>query len=432
MSRRASKTRFLTGFRKRLLYARVALHVVGRAALDVLRGRMAPWTAVRYLRRARLFLRAVRHSKVAVRGGRYKLHLYIPAYPTPAFWHALEKLRRPDPGPVTVVLSMTRACTYRCPHCYQARDRGKDLPMETLVKSAKAMQDAGVSLFDIEGGEPLLRADRMADLAAALDERAEIWMNTTGAKLTGEKLDRLMAAGLAGVMVSIHSPDARVHDAFTRVPGSFDVACEALEEFGRRGAFTVVNCCPTPETVRDGGVERILDLAARYDCDFVQIIHGKQAGGWLGETDDVYGGEDLIGRLRRLHVERNRTPGSPSVSAQVFEEQAELFGCTAGAVDRFYVGADGEVQPCEFLNLSFGNVAEEDFETILARMRGHFARPRSDWLCVTQAGAIGALIEKKGLTRTPVPWEHARELVENWDRGEETPLYRKLGIYEEP
>ena len=100
-------------------------------------------------------------------------------------------------------------------------------------------------------------------------------------------------------------------------------------------------------------------------------------------------------------------------------------------MDRFYVGADGEVQPCEFLNISFGNVAEEGFPKILERMRRHFATPRTDWLCVTQAEAIDGIIRDKALTRTPVPWEHTRELVEGWDRGEQTPLYRKLGLYRE-
>jgi len=256
-------------------------------------------------------------------------------------------------------------------------------------------------------------------------------MNTTGAKLTDEKADRLMAAGLAGVMVSIHSPDPATHDAFTGVPDSFDTACDALVEFGRRGAFTVVNCCPTPETVENGGVEEVLDLARRLDCDFVQIIHGKPAGGWIDERGEIYGEGEMIDGLRALHLSANATRGGPSVSAQVFEEQAGLYGCTAGAVDRFYLGADGEVQPCEFLNISFGNVAEEGFATILSRMRRHFATPRTDWLCVTQADAIRRIIEEKRLTRTPIPWEHTKELVSSWDRGDETPLYRKLGIYRE-
>ena len=71
--------RFLHGFRQRMLHARVALHVAGRAFLDVLTLRMAPWRLPVYLRRASLFLRTLRHGKVAVRNGRYKLHLYFPA-----------------------------------------------------------------------------------------------------------------------------------------------------------------------------------------------------------------------------------------------------------------------------------------------------------------------------------------------------------------
>src|SRR5210317_1701219 len=111
----ASDHRFRSGLPMRMLHARVALHVVGRALLETLTLRMAPWRLPGYLRRAWHFLRTLRHGKTAIRGGRCKLHLYFPAYPTPAFWHALEKLRRPDPGPITVVLSMTRACTYKCP-----------------------------------------------------------------------------------------------------------------------------------------------------------------------------------------------------------------------------------------------------------------------------------------------------------------------------
>ena len=52
------------------------------------------------------------------------------------------------------------------------------------------------------------------------------------------------------------------------------------------------------------------------------------------------------------------------------------------------MGADGEVQPCEFLNVSFGNVRDEPFETILRRMREHLHTPSTDWLCCTQAETI--------------------------------------------
>lgn len=423
---------FLVGRRKALLHGWVALHVAFHFAGEALRGRMPLRSYPRFLRRALLFLGAVRHNKVVARSGRYKLQLYMPAYPSPAFFHALEKLYRPEPGPVSVVLSMTRACTYRCPHCYQRHDRGIDLELPLLIRTVEAMQALGVSLFDIEGGEPLLRRDRLVALLRAIDDRSEIWINTTGATLDRPYAAELRAAGLCGVMVSLHSPDPAGHDAFTGVPGSFATACEALRLFAGEGIFTAINCCPDPSLIDDGGLERLFDLARDLGCAFVQVIHGKSAGGWLGRPGEAGEASARTAKLRALHLEYNTARARrwhPCIAAQVFDERRELFGCTAGGVERFYLGADGEVQPCEFLNVSFGNVREEEFATIFARMRDHFPRPGTDWLCCTQAESIAAAMRRHGLTRTPLPWAVTREIIDGWRRGEATPLYEKLGIY---
>ena len=422
----------LIGWRKRLLHARVALHVVVHFAAEVLRGRMPPAVYPRFLRRALLFLNTVRDNKVVRRGRLYKLQLYIPAYPSRAFFYTLEKLYRPAPGPVSVVFSMTRACDYHCPHCYQRLDRGKDLELPLLIDIAREMQALGVSFFDIEGGEPLLCADRLIELLRAIDDRAEIWVNTTGAHLTDTLAADLRRAGLAGVMVSVHSPDPVQHDAFTGVPGSFTVACRALRLFAENGVFTAINCCPGPELVAAGGLERIFDLARDLGCAFVQVIHGKSAGGWLGQPAEAQAAPEMIAKLRSLHLAyntRREHRHHPCIAAQVFDEREDLFGCTAGGVDRFYVGADGEVQPCEFLNVSFGNVRAEPFRVIFARMRSYFRRPGTDWLCCTQAESIAAILRERGLARTPIPWEVTREIIGGWKKGSETLLYRKLGIY---
>jgi len=427
MKANTHRQRFLTGPRKCLIYCVIIVHVVLYCAREVLRGRIRWWRYPVVLRRAWLFLIVLRHHKLVKRGWVYKLHLYVPAYPTRAFFHTLEKFFVAEPGPATVVLAMNRACGYRCPHCYQKLDRGTDLPMEVLTTAAGAMQEAGVSMFDIEGGEPLLKVDRLVELMSSLDRRAEIWVNTTGAELTDEKVRRMVEAGLFGVMVSLHSPTADVHDEFTGVAGSFDVACEAIRRFGEHGILTAVNCCSTGEAVLSGDIDKLIALACELGCSFVQLIHPKSAGGWLGRDQAPDIAPEVIDAVRTMHRHYNsggRFHRFPSVSAQVFEESPKMFGCTAGGVDRFYMGADGEVQPCEFLNVSVGNVRNEPFGVILRRMRSLFPSPCSDWLCCTQAEAIDDIIATHKLERTPIPWEITREFIGNWQRGPDAALQK--------
>ncbi|MBR0519562.1 SPASM domain-containing protein, partial [bacterium] len=119
----------------------------------------------------------------------------------------------------------------------------------------------------------------------------------------------------------------------------------------------------------------------------------------------------------------------PALMAQVEEEQSNKFGCTAGGIERFYIGASGEVQPCEFLNISFGNIKDEEFDVIFKRMREYFKVPCEKWLCTTQAKYINELILKYNLTQTPVPYEYTKELLEKWNRGKPTKLWEKMGLY---
>jgi hypothetical protein len=74
-------------------------------------------------------------------------------------------------------------------------------------------------------------------------------------------------------------------------------------------------------------------------------------------------------------------------------------------------------------------VKEEPFHVIFKRMRSFFNIPCSDWLCCTQADPIQQLFIKYDVKQTPLPWKITQELVEHWDRGTPTPVYKKLGIY---
>jgi MoaA/NifB/PqqE/SkfB family radical SAM enzyme len=420
-----------TGAAKALLYGRIALHVAARYGTRPRVFRWNPFRYVVFLRRALLLLLAFRHDKPVRTSMGWKVHLYVPAFPSAAFFHTIEaKLLMRPPGPSTVVYSMTKACQYRCPHCYQRKDKGSDVEQDQLCAIARRLQDMGVAFFNIEGGEPFMRFDRLLHLVRALDSRSEIWINTTGDGATPERLKELKESGTAGLIVSIHSPRAAEHDAFCKVPGAFETACRCVRQAREAGLAVAFNSVLSQEGLKKGQLRELMVLADELGCHFVQLIHPKPSGGWLGRDDDMQRSELILNTIREAHLHYNSgaSPYTTALAAQAFEEQSGVLGCTAGAIDRLYVNANGELQPCEFLNISFGNLTKEPFEEVYGRMRAAFPDARTDWLCCTQAPEIHRVFLESGGKHTPLPWERTRELVEGWDRGAQTPMYRKLGI----
>jgi len=244
---------FLTDLGKVCMYLRIILQIPCYYAARP-RFFSSPAAYVGFLWRAMRLLLVFRHNKVVRVFNGYKLHLYLPAYPSRAFFYAIEsKLLRTPPGASTIVFSMTKACSYRCQHCYQRSDTAADLNEDLMIRTAIAVRDSGVAVFDIEGGEPFLRFPRLLKLVQALDDRCEVWVNTTGAGIKPGMMDELKKAGMFGLMVSVHSPDREEHDAFTGVPGSFDTACEIIRTCRKMNLVAAFNSVLPEEKMRHGG-----------------------------------------------------------------------------------------------------------------------------------------------------------------------------------
>lgn len=430
---KANNIGFITSYRRHLFDLYVSFYLFIKYSVVLISRKISFRQYVIFFRRLIIFNKRLKHNKVVKINKQYKIHFWLPVFPSKPFFQAVEKflIINGDPPPVSVVLSMTKACTYKCPHCYQKKDTGKDLPREELIKMIKEMQDIGIAFIDIEGGEPLLRFDRLLELVRNIDERSEIWVNTTGYRLTEDRARKLKEAGVFGVMISLHHWSKEKHDEFTGVKGSFDIACSAMKIFQRAGIVTVINCCPSSELIEEGGIEKMMDLAKEQGCSLIELIHEKPAGGWMGRKASM--GKDILKKLYNYHLLYNTDPkykDYPSLSVQVYESSKENFGCTAGGIERFYVNAYGEVQPCEFLNVSFGNVEEEGFLPVFRRMREYFKTPGTNWLCCTECQSIEKIIKEKKIKTTPLDKKITISLVRDWDRGEKTPLYREMKLYE--
>ena len=140
-----------------------------------------------------------------------------------------------------------------------------------------------------------------------------------------------------------------------------------------------------------------MDKAKELNVSIIQLIKPKPAGGWLESGVEDFPVEEVerVKKLVNKYNNEKEFKDYPSISAQVFEEAPEMFGCTAGGTDRFYINAKGDLQPCEFLNISFGNILTDDFEIIYKEMREQFDGPGEAWLCEKYSGKILKIFKEK-------------------------------------
>ena len=117
-------------------------------------------------------------------------------------------------------LSLTEACNYRCSYClpdgYRAEGRARFLEPDEIVRLVRAFAALGMSKLRLTGGEPTLRKDLLAIIAAvaAVPGIRRVAITTNGTHLP-RHVRAWREAGLAALNVSLDTLDAERFRAIT-------------------------------------------------------------------------------------------------------------------------------------------------------------------------------------------------------------------------
>jgi len=308
-------------------------------------------------------------------------------------------------------------------------DKGKDTDINLLVDAAKYLQNSGMGFFNIEGGEPFLVYERLKTLCHAIDKRSEILINSTGDGLTAARLRELNKNGnIVGIMFSLHTDDAAKLNAFMGSENAWSSLQSGIQACHEAGLSVMFNSCLAREDYFNGTFERVMDRSRDFGGALIQLIKPKPAGAWLHSGITHFSEEDLEIIKKKVTDYNNLRyfKRYPAIAAMIADESKEQFGCTAGGTDRFYINAKGDVQPCEFLNISFGNISEESFESIYARMREAFKTPGDCWLCEKYSAEIAKIFSQEALNSLPLSPSLSEKIISRLEPGEIPDFYNKV------
>lgn len=275
-------------------------------------------------------------------------------------------------APICLTWELTYACNLACVHCLSSS--GKRDPRELSTEQCKAIIDElhkmQVFYVNIGGGEPTVRSDfwELVDYATA--NQVGVKFSTNGVRIDEAVAERLAASDYVDVQISIDGATAEVNDA-VRGPGSFDMACRALENLNNAGFRDAkISVVVTRENV--GQLDEFKALADKYNAT-LRITRLRPSGRGADVWDDLHPLPEQQRDLYNWLVEHgeNVLTGDSFFHLSAFGEgQGSLPGlnlCGAGRVVCL-IDPIGDVYACPFaIHEEFlaGNIVDDGgFESV--------------------------------------------------------------------
>ena len=355
-----------------------------------------------------------RYEKPVKMGNKIVFSSFVPPYPSKAFDRFIASAGKKIP--TSVYISVTNKCRYDCWHCSSRYRTDKELTTEEITKMIKDFQDMGVSVFGFTGGEPLLRQD-IPEIIRLVDDRSSTVLFTSGDAFTAEKAKELKGAGLFCVVVSLDHFKEEMHDFLRGRKGAFETAVDAIEISKKHGFYTVISMVVTKQLL--DSIFDFLGFAEKMKVDEVRILEPVPCGRLIKEK--IMLSDEDREKLIDVHKIANRSSKYPRVSVFPYIESKHMIGCTAG-IDHLYIDAAGNVCPCDFTPLSFGNIKTESIKTILERMHTYFDRPREKCFMAEHYQEIAKEFDDK----LPLSVEKSIEICRRCKPSESTDFYKKL------
>lgn len=252
------------------------------------------------------------------------------------------------------------ACNLKCVMCpwrevaKKAENRGIMAP--EIWEAIRPYLDQVQSVDFTGGGEPLLQPHLAQWIADATRAGCETGFLSNGLLLKKEKLQKILAAGINWICISMDGATAEMYHKI-RVGSDFERVCKNVANIARlrkdRVPKTMINFVIMDMNAHQ--MEEIVKLAARLGVDQINfkqcdVIRGREGKGFgLFATQETR----EIRRLQKSLEKARRTAKKLNIQTTAFAfTPQELAVCEQDPRDSLFIRHDGTVAPC--INLALG------------------------------------------------------------------------------
>lgn len=309
-----------------------------------------------------------------------KIYLFasIPPLNTPAFKRYLKGMKLMAKGeslPLEVHISVTDQCSYNCNRCSNFSNEVEPelMGLERIVEKFK---EAGTASISFTGGEPGLRKD-LPDIIKLCSDVIATTLYTTGQGIDEVKLKALKKSGLEKIYISLDHYELNVHNGIRREEDAFQKAISLIKNAKEMGLYTVAQAVISEALLKKGEMDKYLNYMNKLGVDEVMIL--EDIGVKQNSKQFIKNETEIKDYLIDLQVKCAKNNNYPRLSTMSFLERGEYAGCQAG-FSFCYVNTSGDVFPCDFVPLSFGNIYTDSVEEIFKRFKEILKSPSRNCL----------------------------------------------------
>lgn len=289
--------------------------------------------------------------------------------------------------PYTLIAELSYRCPLRCSYCSNPVDWAKhrdELDTTTWLRVFREAEELGVVQLNLTGGEPLVRDDLEELVAGA--RALELYTNliTSGIPLEKPRLQKLRAAGLDNVQVSVQDVSAAASD---RIAGmrSFDHKLEVARWVKELGMPLTLNIVLHRQNLER--VDEMIALAERLSADRLELANTQYLGWALVNRQALLPTREQLEKARALAgAAKKRLQGRMEVLFVTPDYYAEYpKTCMDGWGRRFIlISPDGLALPCHAAHtlpgLDFDNVRSRPLGEIWTSSAGFNAFRGEEWM----------------------------------------------------
>ncbi|MCL4503899.1 MAG: radical SAM protein [Deltaproteobacteria bacterium] len=255
-------------------------------------------------------------------------------------------------------------CNFRCWHCssaeYTTKQRAQSLTLGQLKGIARQLRSVGVLSICYVGGEPTIHPELPKIIRMTNDLGILPSIITNASLLTEAKVDELFDSGLANLGFSMQSAKPELHDRLVNHPGAHAAMLRMIDYCLARGYTASICVVPTNENLADNDFEAMVRFATQRDLR-LNVNLPAPVGKLIDDQECALSQESMRLLEQRYFPLENFLPDFKQTTIQ------RRIHCPMGE-NTIYILPDGEVCPCTFTHISFGNILKEPIRTILQRL----------------------------------------------------------------